>query len=177
MNSSRRKQKKVAALVGRRFAFLSTAFIFLASTLFAQDRSAELVDQGWGVPERPFTCEMNMMYMDALGNAFRGRIDDHKVLIIVARLGKGETSRSLNSRRLHNALQYQIDRIKIAPEKVILTEGRPIVDGFGRLDFYFNGRLTGSLLMDRTRDFCVACCEERDPLYYPELGRIKKRPK
>lgn len=155
---------------------MAAIFLF-ASSLIAQDRSKQTVEEGWGVPDEPFNCEMNSLYMDILGNALPEQIQDRNVLIIVARLGKGETSRSFNQRRLHNALQYQIDRIKIAREKVILTEGERITDGLGRLEFYLNGKMTGSLLIQKNRDFCTDCCEGGDTNYYPWKAQAENKPK
>lgn len=154
------------------------ATIFLvASSLIAQDSSKQTVEEGWGVPDKPYNCEMNSLFMDILGNALPEQIQNRNVLIIVARLGKGETSSSFNQRRLHNALQYQIDRIKIAPEKVVLTEGKRIADGLGRLEFYLNGKMTGSLLIEKNRDFCTDCCESGDKNYYPWKAQIENNPK
>ena len=90
----------------RQFTFAIITTFLLALSFAAQDRSKETVEQGWGVPEEPFNCEMNMLYMDILGNVLPEYTQNRNVLIIVARLGKGETSRSFNRRRLHNALQY-----------------------------------------------------------------------
>jgi len=162
--------------VSRQFTFAITMVLFLTMAFSAQDRSKEIVEQTWGIPEEPFNCEMNMLYMDVLGNVLPEQTQKN-VMIIVARLGKGETSQSFNRRRLHNALQYQIDRIKIAPEKVILTEGERITDGLGRLEFYLNGKMAGSLLIERNRDFCVDCCENRNPNYYPEKARVESKTK
>ncbi len=161
----------------RQFTFAIVTVFLFASVLVAQDRSKQTVEEGWSVPDEPFNCEMNSLYMDILGNALPEQIQNRNVLIIVARLGKGETSRSFNQRRLHNALQYQVDRIKIAPEKVILAEGERVANGLGRLEFYLNGKMTGSLLIQKNRDFCTDCCENRDPNYYPEKGRVKSKPK
>lgn len=147
--------------------------IFLGSALFAQDRSAEIVNDGWGVPEEPFNCEMNMLYMDILSNNLPEHTKDRSVLIIVARLGKGELARDLSRRRLHNAWQYQIDRRKVPPQKIVLVEGAGAANSFGRLEFYLDGKMTGSLLIPRNRDFCVDCCETRDPNYYPEKARVR----
>ncbi len=153
-----------------------TIFLF-APALIAQDRSKEIVEQGWGVPDEPFNCEMNSLYLDILGNVLPEKTQNGNVLIIVARLGKGETSRSFNRRRLHNALQYQIERIKIAPEKVILTEGERVANGFGRLEFYLGGKMVGSLLVSRNRDLCVHCCENQGSDYYPLKARVDSKPK
>lgn len=177
MKISRKKQKKLTLIISLKFLFAIAAVFLLAFALPAQDRSKEIVEQGWGIPEKPFNCEMNMLYMDILGNALPEQTQNNNVLIIVARLGKGEMSRSFNHRRLHNALQYQIDRLKIAPEKVILAEGERVVDGFGRLEFYLNGKMAGSLLIQRNRDFCVDCCENRNSNYYPEKARVESKPK
>jgi hypothetical protein len=160
----------------RQFLFAIAAVFLLAFVPLAQDRSKEIVEQGWGVPDEPFNCEMNSLYLDILGNVLPEKTQNGNVLIIVARLGRGEISRSFNRRRLHNALQYQIERIKIAPEKVILTEGKRVVDGFGRLEFYLNGKMAGSLLVARNRDLCVHCCENQGSDYYPDKSRVDNKP-
>lgn len=161
----------------RQILFAIAAVSLLALTSLAQDRSKEIVEQGWGVPEKPFNCEMNMLYMDILAKELPEQTQNNNVLIVVARLGKGETSRSINRRRLNNALQYQIDRINISPEKIVLTEGERVADGYGRLEFYLKGKMAGSLLIGRNRDFCVDCCENRDPNYYPDKARAVSKQK
>ncbi len=125
------------------------------------------------IPEIPMTCEMNALFLDFLLEAIPEATKDNKAVIIISRLGKGETARRYHQRRFHNAFQYLSDKGKIRREKVIVTEGEPIANDYGRLEFYLNGEIKLALLFARNRDLCVDCCENRDPDYYPEKGRAK----
>ncbi len=171
MNTSRKSKKNQYRIFFFAFALLLSGSIYLV----AQDNSKKIVDNGWGVPDQPFNCEMNSLYMDMLSNTLSEHTKNDKVLIIIARLGKGETPRTINGRRLHNALQYLIDKTKIAGEKIVLAEGSQLENGFGRLEFYLNGKIVGSLLIRKNKDFCVDCCETQDPNYYPQKALIKNK--
>lgn len=82
-----------------------------------------------------------------------------KPVILVARLGEGETLRRLNLRRLHNvaARLYSV-------KSIIKTEGDKI-GGKGHVEIYLDGQLNAILLAHRNKDLAVDCCEEFKDLY------------
>lgn len=82
-----------------------------------------------------------------------------KPIILIARLGTGETLRKWNLRRLHNvaARLYNV-------KQIIKTEGERM-EGKGRVEIYFDGKLLDILLAHRHRDLAVDCCELFSDLY------------
>ena len=91
-----------------------------------------------------------------------------KLMIVIARLGKGETRADLNRRRLHNVrtywTEYRSDKRK--PETIILAEGERLKD-YGQLEVYIEGKLAGVLKVRRNADLMVGTCYpdplEKDP--------------
>ena len=74
-------------------------------------------------------------------------------LIIIARLGTGEFSRSLNQTRLANAKEYVLRRGSAL--KYVLAEGSR-VKGLGRLELYVGGQLAETLpLRKNAKGYCV----------------------
>src|SRR5687768_8053618 len=103
--------------------FLTAMISFIVPCLLvAQDSPQDILDRGWGIPEKPFNCEMNAANVEWLAEAFQKTASGKDVIIIIARRGKGERSSTLNKRRLHNALQYLLDASKIPKERIILAE-------------------------------------------------------
>lgn len=94
-----------------------------------------------------------------------------KPIILIARLGTGETWRKWNWRRLHN-VSARLNGVK----QIIKTEGERIV-GKGRVEIYFDGMLLYTLLAHRNRDLAVDCCElfsDLYPWYKPDREKKKR---
>ncbi|HEY9402730.1 MAG TPA: hypothetical protein VIQ24_08540 [Pyrinomonadaceae bacterium] len=106
-------------------------------------------------------CETNAVYLDALITMAR---ESKERVLVIARLGKAETSRYLFPRRLHNARTYLR---RLNPEQVLTAEGEQS-EGQGRVEFYPGSRLIFVALVARGRDLCVNCCEAEmlGRLYY-----------
>ena len=107
------------------------------------------------------TCEQNSAWLDLLMQ----KIDENNKIervFVIARLGKGEKSRILNQRRLHNARTYLENRLKA--EHIISAEGQR-KDGEGRVEFYLGSELILISLIKRNADLCVNCFEP-NPKYY-----------
>lgn len=96
-----------------------------------------------------------------------------KPIILIARLGTGETVRKWNLRRLHNVVA-RLYNVK----QIIKTEGER-VEGKGLVEIYFDGALLYTLLAHRNRDLAVDCCEGFNDLYpwYKPAKEKKKRRK
>ncbi len=140
----------------------------------AQKKDPKRPDFGWDLPDEPFSCEMNAAYLDHLGNRLTEMTTDGRVLIIVSRPGRGENSGAILDRRLHNAVQYYVDHAVIPRQKIVVAKGTRVQDGYGRLEFYLEGRLAGVLLMAKGRDLCVDCCGTGDRNYYPQKSRTRR---
>jgi hypothetical protein len=115
----------------------------------------------------PTNCEQNSATIDQTRSLSR-----ESLVIAVARLGTGETSRSWNRRRLYNLGTYWKEH-GMPAERLVLAEGEP-VNGYGRIELYVTGKLFDMLLVRQNRDLCVICCGE-DERYYPWRGRRGRR--
>jgi hypothetical protein len=87
-------------------------------------------------------------------------------VIIISRLGTGDTRANLHHRRLHNAVARLVDYKKAIPREQVVTALGNRVKGGGKVEFYVNGRLVYIVVFKPNADFRVDCCDE-DPLYYP----------
>ena len=73
-------------------------------------------------------------------------------IFIIARLGTGESSRSLSRRRLHAPRHYVMKTRGIPENRIIVPEaGR--VKGLGQVEVYLGGKLFALFKMKRNRDF------------------------
>src|SRR5947207_6620966 len=73
--------------------------------------------------ERPANCNSNSAQLDRVRNEAVPGIEKGEMIIVIGRLGKGETSRELNRRRLYSVQAY-LSKLAGLPEKaIILGEG------------------------------------------------------
>lgn len=102
----------------------------------------------------PYNCEFNSHVLDNVHHLG----DEKGLIIVIARLGDGESNRALNRRRLHNIRSYLTESgWKRDPQTIILAEGER-VKGYGRLEFYIKGNLFTVLGVRRNRDFAAGSC-------------------
>jgi hypothetical protein len=90
-------------------------------------------------------CEDALALLD--NTALEARKDSQTSVIVIARLGTGERSRSLNGRRLAPVMDYL--RRKAANPLVGAAGGR--VRGYGRIELYVAGKLFYVLAYRRNR--------------------------
>jgi hypothetical protein len=57
----------------------------------------------------------------------------------------------------------------------VIAEGES-VNGFGRIEVYWNGKIVGALFAEPNRDLCVDCCGP-DKRYYPDKDEIDDKEK
>ncbi len=99
--------------------------------------------------------ELNSLYLDKLAN---DQQSTNERLFVIARLGRGETARSLNLIRLKAARSYLVETRGIDKEQVILAEGERVTNE-GRIEFYLGSRLMLVSLAERGRNVSLVCCE------------------
>ena len=121
---------------------------------------------------RPTNCEINVIRFEDVTKVAHDELKNDRVIIAIARLGSGETSRRLNSRRLSNVRAYLTAYQTFSAQQLITAEGDR-VEGFGRVEIYVSGKLTDTILINRGEDLCVNCCES-DNRYYP-YRKLSKR--
>ncbi len=136
----------------------------------------------------PAHCGDNIALLDVLTQ----RTLSEKLIIVIAHLGDGETRPNLNWRRLYNVHTYWAEYLtaegaRRKPETIVLAGGEK-VKGYGRLEFYVDGKLIAVLKVRRNADLLVGTCypdpEERDPCtlksdrnFYPCRDMYTKRRK
>ena len=123
----------------------------------------------------PTNCEYNI---SILTGAHRQAGDDG-LIIMIARLGNGERRRELNQRRLHNARTFLVEFGSRSPDTIITAEGERVA-GYGRVEFYVDGKMFSALAVGRNDDLRVGACSfeganpcsfERERKLYPCLDR------
>jgi hypothetical protein len=114
-------------------------------------------------------CESNKAYFDYVAT----HAGENEAIIVIARLGEGESSRAYNQRRLHNIATY-LSYIREIPKTRIVTAEGERVTGRGRVEVYVRGELMIVFGVGRNQDLAGGECEmTRSDLYYPMR---RKRP-
>lgn len=145
------------------FVVFALLFGFSTTVCSAQNNQPSLL---WQTSDKPRNCEGNLALLEEL--AIKASVEtkeQNTVLIAIARLGDGDKRSDLSRRRLHNiSVKLKNNRDDIS--WLITAEGER-VKGFGRVEFYLQGKLVGVLITEKNRDLCVDCCG-LDPRYYPD---------
>ena len=96
-------------------------------------------------PPRPSVCEDALAMLE--NAALEAREDKESFIIVVARVGDGEKSRSLNLKRLRSAIPYLESR---AGNKIVAASGEKL-RGYGRLELYVSGKLLYVIAFPKNR--------------------------
>ncbi len=155
----------------QRLFLAATTLVLFASILIAQENSKPRL---W-IPEKPENSETNYSYLQHLLTSIQKEPNPNGVIILIARLGKDETRRELNRRRLYNVSFLYKVTFGIPAEKIVVAQGEK-VDGYGRVEIYWNGEMIGALPVFKNKDIYVDCCGF-DYRYYPEKDAIERRQK
>ena len=83
-------------------------------------------------------------------------VGEDETVIVIGRLGRGESSRELVRSRLRNLGEFVYFTRGISKERVVTAEGDR-VNGLGQVDVYKNGKLFIVFRMKRNRDFLTNC--------------------
>ena len=119
-------------------------------------------------------CERSLAYQDIVVSEALEQTKTGGVLIVVIRLGDGDNSSELTRRRLYNLRQYFRQRgSRLKPEQVVIAAGEQ-VKGYGRIEYYLNGKLHERLLFPTNGYTCHSCCGF-DHQYYPEKANEERR--
>ena len=156
--------------IQRLFLTIATLVIF-TSVLIAQVNSKFRLE----IPEKPENSEINHSYLRQILGLIQEESNPNGVIILIARLGKDETKSELNRRRLYNMSFLYKETFGIPAEKIVIAEGER-VDGYGRVEIYWNGEMIGALLAFKDKDIHVDCCDI-DDRYYPWKDAVERRQK
>jgi len=135
---------------------------------------------------KPGYCWYNQMQLDQISQ----HIPRDRRIIVIARLGDKDRKASLNTRRLNNVRAYLTEGVaeqfRRSSDSIIIAEGER-TNGYGRIEFYLDGRLIEVLKVYPTHDLAVAecyagidgdpwCKTSRQGLFYPCKDHVRKRP-
>lgn len=150
------------------FPVIVALFLLFPTFIFAQERRSDY--------DELLNCERELLYQDLVVNAALEKTKENGVLIVIVRLGDGETSPELIRRRLYNVRQYFKERgSRIVSEKVIIAEGER-TKGYGRIEYYLDGKLYERLLFPKNGYICHSCCGP-DGNYFPEKAAYERQQK
>ena len=134
---------------------LATILLILCAFLVVARGQAAQNPQIYGGPDglTGADCEGVMMRLDFIAVAAEASGAD-QTIIVIARLGTGETSRKLAGSRLRQVSDY-LNR-RLPRERIITAEGER-VRGLGQLEFYVGGKLHSIFRVKRNRDLVAGC--------------------
>lgn len=118
----------------------------------------------------PGNCETNSADLNTVA---KEELNRDGVIVAVARLGNGETSRTHNRRRLRAVEQGLIASGLPAP-RVVLAEGER-VKGYGRVEMYAAGKLRMVLLANTNKAICTECCNPDPADIRPDRESQRRR--
>jgi len=115
------------------------------------------------IETKPTNCEFNISVLTGVHRM----AGDTGLVIMIARLGRGEARRDLNHRRLHNARTFLTEFGHRNPQTIVTAEGDR-VGGYGRVELYAAGKLFHVLMTNPNDDLAVGACsfEGDDPCIY-----------
>src|SRR6266511_4353313 len=120
------------------------------------------------IEEKPTNCETHIAILDIANQEAEAK----GLIIMIGRLGDGERSSRLNTRRLYSAKAYLTDyRAVRSNDTVITAEGEP-VKGYGQIEIYVHGRLQSAFALTRNAELSVGSCEP-EALDTPEQRALR----
>jgi hypothetical protein len=136
-------------------SLLATGCLLTGQHGFAQTQQIETA-RVWGDPGglSGHNCETTMAMLDNLAIDDQESGDKSRAIIVIARPGRGEVSRTLIRRRLSQVAEY-LNR-RVSKEKIITAEGDRVA-GLGLIEFYVGGKLHTVFKMKRNRDLIKGC--------------------
>jgi hypothetical protein len=97
-------------------------------------------------------CEDTMAALDLIARYAKGG----GAIIMVSRLGRGESCRNLAWLRLRGLGAYLYDRRGVAPGRVVMAEGERAA-GLGVVEVYIGGELHTVFHLKRSKEFLRGC--------------------
>ncbi|HZG51930.1 MAG TPA: hypothetical protein VEZ40_07335 [Pyrinomonadaceae bacterium] len=150
-----------------RFLWLPIAVLslcLLTSNAGAQQPQSPTPAQAQAADARPTNCEDRTAIVDGIGQSVAAA----ELIIVISRLGDGDTRADVGRHRLHNARTYWTEFLPVGMrrkrETIILGEGEK-VRGFGRLEFYTGGKLFYTIKFRGNQHLLVGECYPPDDSY------------
>lgn len=146
MSFSLSNQAKSTVLL---LCFVSFLCLLPSQEVFGQIESDNVVDE-------KVNCEQQIAEYDNIFNSAKNQPETARTIIIVARLGSGETSRKYNQQRLAVAKQSLVFPVGYPAEQIITAQGDR-VRGKGQVEFYIGGRLFTVFKVGRRKNLRGRC--------------------
>jgi hypothetical protein len=112
------------------------------------------VESARSTQDKPGDCETNASNLNSVA---QDELKGDGVVIAIARLGAGETSRTHNRERLL-AVRYGLVKSGLPADRIVLAEGSKVT-GYGVVELYVAGKLHTVILASRNKGLCVQCCD------------------
>jgi hypothetical protein len=114
---------------------------------------------------KPSYCGERIAVLDGINQ----KTPADESIIVIARLGDGDTRSNLNRRRLHNVRVYWAEYpeskdYRRKPETIHLAEGER-TKGYGHLEFYVGGKLVYVMKVAPDADLFIGECYPPDDSY------------
>jgi len=127
-----------------RYALIALASCcFLAGQVYAQSLSTSEPNLVNGDNNETTKAELDLLAQEAGGN---------KLIIMIARLGSGESARKLNWRRLRAVRDY-LESVRAIDSGRIIQAAGERVRGRGRIEVYLDGKLYMVFVLSRNKNF------------------------
>lgn len=130
----------------KELVFISTSILFLYVLFSSKAAGQQTVNEG-------ISCEEHLAISDFLLNEAEVQSES---IILIARLGDGETSRRYNQQRLAAIKDTIGFRNRYPSEKFVLTQGER-VKGKGQVEVYIGGRLSTIFKAGRRKNLRGRC--------------------
>lgn len=134
--------------MSKNVVILSVALILTTFNIFAQTKQP--------VEEVPSNCEYVRVALD--NSLYETTETEDSNVIFIFRLGKKETSKTLNNRRMDTVEKHIKFRVPDF-DRYIVAVGRKN-NGLGKVEIYVKGKLTWELFAKKNKDLGYDCLEE-----------------
>lgn len=128
---------------------LALCFALPSLTLAQNKGFSEPLIVGEDVGIDPTNCESTKAEFDLIAQTANERKSN---VIVIARLGRGERSASINRLRLRQLREWLLQVRGYTPDRIITAESER-VNGLGRVEVYINGKPFIIYYLKRNRDF------------------------
>jgi hypothetical protein len=135
-----------------KFTRVAIPFFMLSCTISVLAQSAKPIVIGATKGVDGSNCDTTKANFDLIAQTAA----DKGTIIIIARLGHGESSRELIRRRLRNLQEFMYFTRGVSKERTVLAEGER-TNGLGLVEVYLKGELFMIFRMKRNRDFLTNC--------------------
>lgn len=136
----------------RVFAVTALCFLIVGSRSAQNAQSERPILVGGKLGIDGSNCDTTKANFDLIAH----NAGEEETIIVIGRLGRGESSRVLVRRRLRNLQEFIYFTRGISKERVVSAEGGR-VDGFGEVDVYIRGKLFIVFRLKRNKDFLTNC--------------------